>query len=199
MKLVYRLLLFSLALVTVLTAFVMLIVDMRLRDRIISERAAELSREAMLVGGHWEADEVPGDVVERASKALGGRVSLIDKNNVIVADAATGGLPVGKPGATAVRPEVQVAQSTGIGVMVDPTDDDGSSDLYVAVKTEKGIVRVGVEMSTLDRIFDQARKDVATAGFVGITIDSLAERPRASIPACAPFKVNGRGITTFSV
>src|SRR6185503_10316653 len=98
MRLVYRLLLFSLALVTILTAFVMLIVDMRLRDRIVAERAAELRREALLVGGHWGAGEVPREVVERASKALGGRVSLIDKNNIIVADAATGNLPVGKVG-----------------------------------------------------------------------------------------------------
>jgi signal transduction histidine kinase len=168
MKLVYRLLLFSLALVTILTAFVMLIVDMRLRDRIVGERAAELSREALLVAGHWEAGEVPQEVVDRASKALGGRVSLIDKSNVILADAATGGLPVGKIGATAVRPEVQIAQAGGRGITIDPTDSDGSSDLYVAIKTEKGVVRVGVEMSTLDRIFDQARQDVETAGFVAL-------------------------------
>ena len=168
MRLVYRLLLFSLALVLIMTAFVMLIVDMRLRDRIVAERAAELSREATLVGGHWGAGEVPREVVERASKALGGRVSLIDKNNIIVADAATGGLAVGQVGQPAVRPEVQMAQQGRTGIAVDPADGDGSSDLYVAVKTEGGVVRVGVEMSTLDRIFDQARRDVATAGFVAL-------------------------------
>lgn len=168
MRLVYRLLLFSLALVLILTAFVMLIVDMRLRDRIVAERAAELSREAMLVGGHWGAGEVPHEVVERASKALGGRVSLIDKNNIIVADAATAGLPVSNAGQRALRPEVETAQNGGLGISIDPNDGDGSSNLYVAVKTEGGIVRVGVEMSTLDRIFDQARRDVATAGFIAM-------------------------------
>ena len=96
MKLVYRLLIFSLALVTIMTAFVMAIVDMRLKDRIVAERAAELSREAKLVAGHWEAGENARDVVDRASKALGGRVSLIDEHSILVADAATGGLPVGR-------------------------------------------------------------------------------------------------------
>jgi len=168
MKLVYRLLIFSLALVTTLTAFVMAIVDMRLKDRIIAERGAELSREAMLVGGHWGAGEGPSDVVDRASKALGGRVTLIDKTGMIVADAATGGLPVSGAGAKAVRPEVTTAMESGLGMSVDPTDGDGSSDLYVAVKTDKGVVRVGVEMSTLDRIFDQARQDVVTAGAVAL-------------------------------
>jgi signal transduction histidine kinase len=173
MRLVYRLLIFSLALVTIMTVFVMAIVDMRLKDRIVAERAAELSREAKLVSGHWEAGESPSQVVDRASKALGGRVTLIDKHSVLVADAATAGLPVGKIGATAIRPEVEAAQNTGIGISVDPTDKDGSSDLYVALKTDKGVVRVGVEMSTLDRIFDQARQDVVTAGFVALLWASL--------------------------
>jgi signal transduction histidine kinase len=173
MKLVYRLLIFSLALVTIMTAFVMAIVDMRLKDRIVAERAAELSREAQLVAGHWEAGEAPSDVVDRASKALGGRVSLIDKHSVVVADASTGGLPVTKAGQPAVRPEVAQALNTGLGITIDPTDTDGSSDLYVAVKTEKGAVRVGVEMSTLDRIFDQARQDVVTAGFIALLWASL--------------------------
>ena len=173
MKLVYRLLIFSLALVTIMTAFVMAIVDMRLKDRIVAERAAELSREARLVAGHWEAGETPTDVVDRASKALGGRVTLIDKHSTLVADAATGRLPVGKVGAAAVRPEVDAAFRDGIGITIDSSDTDGSSDLYVAVTTEKGAVRVGVEMSTLDRIFDQARQDVVTAGFVALLWASL--------------------------
>jgi signal transduction histidine kinase len=168
MRLVYRLLIFSLALVTILTAFVMAIVDMRLKDRIIAERAAELSREAMLVGGHWEGGEPAHEVVDRASKALGGRVTLVDKNGIIVADAATGTLPSSLPGSKAVRPEIATAMEGGLGINVDPTDEDGSSDLYVAVKSDKGVVRVGVEMSTLDRIFDQARQDVVTAGFVAL-------------------------------
>jgi hypothetical protein len=55
MKLVPRLLIFSLAMVTIMMGFVMAIVDMRLRERMVGERANELGREATLIAGHWEA------------------------------------------------------------------------------------------------------------------------------------------------
>ena len=168
MKLVYRLLIFSLALVTIMTGFVMVIVDMRLRDRIITERAAELGREAQIIGTHWASGEQPQDAAIRSAKALGGRVSFIDKSGNVVADAASNGLPVTPLGQKAKRQEVADALNNGSGMSIDPTDGDGSADLYVATRTDKGIVRVGVEMSTLDRIFDQARQDVVTAGFIAL-------------------------------
>lgn len=168
MRLVYRLLIFSLALVTIMIVFVMAIVDMRLRDRMVSERAAELGREAELIGGNWAAGTSPKEIADRSSKALNGRVSLIDQNGVIVADAATGGLNTRSTGEHATRPEVLQAKSGQTGIAIDTNDADESPDLYVAVNTPKGIVRVGVEMSSLDRIFDQARQDVAAAGFVAL-------------------------------
>ena len=168
MKLVYRLLIFSLGLVTIMTGFVMAIVDMRLKDRIVDERAAELSREALLIGGHWAAGQSPHDAAARASKALDGRVTLMDFNGLIVSDAGTSTLVPRPPGTRAERSEVAEAAAGDIGITIDPPDEDGSSDLYVAVRTEKGIVRVGVEMSTFDLIFNQARQDVVTAGFIAL-------------------------------
>ncbi|HEX6574017.1 MAG TPA: ATP-binding protein [Gemmatimonadaceae bacterium] len=168
MRLVHRLLIFSLALVTIMTGFVVAIVDMRLKDRIIAERAAELSREAALVAGHWEAGESPRLAAERASRALNGRVSLVDRNGVIVADAATGARTVKPVGSHADRPEILDALKGSIGIAVDEVDKDGSSDLVVAVPVKNGIIRIGVEMASLDRIFDQARQDVVTAGFIAV-------------------------------
>jgi hypothetical protein len=168
MRLVYRLLIFSLALVTIMTAFVMAIVDMRLKDRIVAERASELSREALLIGGSWAAGQQPQDAAARAAKALGGRVTLVNFNGVIVADAGGGTLHAKPTGTRAERPEVAQAAAGNIGITIDPPDEDGSSDLYVAVKSNKGIVRVGVEMSTFERIFNQARQDVVTAGMIAL-------------------------------
>ena len=168
MRLVYRLLIFSLALVTIMTAFVMAIVDMRLKDRIVNERASELSREAFLIGAHWTAGQPPQDAAFRAAKALAGRVTLIDFNGVIIADAGSGTLQAKPTGIRAQRPEVAQAAAGNVGVTIDPPDEDGSSDLYVAVKSDKGIVRIGVEMSTFERIFNQARQDVVTAGIIAL-------------------------------
>ena len=168
MKLVYRLLIFSLALVTIMIAFVMAIVDMRLRDRIIAERAAELGREAEIIGGHWSMGEAPQPAAERAAQALNGRVSFIDKSGTIVGDAARGSLTAQPTGRKARRPEVMMATGGKLGISVEEPDGDGSANLFVAKETDKGIVRIGVGMSTLDRIFDQAREDVVTAGFIAL-------------------------------
>lgn len=173
MKFVHRLLLFSLTLVTIMVVFVMVIVDMRLRDRIVSERAAELGREARLIAIHWAAGDPPQSAALHASAALGARVSLIDKNGLIVGDAATSGLEARQLGVRAVRPEVALARTSAIGVSIDSSDAAGNLELYVAVQAPKGIVRVGVGMSSLDRIFDQARTDVITAGFVALLLASL--------------------------
>lgn len=168
MRLIYRLLLFSLTLVTIMTIFVMTIVDMRLRDNIVAERAAELGREAEIIGGQWSSGQQPQQAAVRAANALGGRVSFIDNNGVIVGDAATGSLTAVNVGSKARRPEIAIAETGKLGVVVEPADADGSPDLYVALQTGKGIVRIGVEMSTLDRIFDRARRDVLTAGFIAV-------------------------------
>ena len=168
MKLVHRLLIFSLALVAIMTAFVMAVVDVRLKDRIVAVRAAELTRAAHLIAGHWAAGEAPQKAAQRSSKALGGRVTLIDMNGVIVADAGTSSLAAKQTGVRARRPEVARAITGQVGISVDPPDENGSSDLYVAVKTEKGITRIGVEMSTFDNIFGQARQDVMTAGLIAL-------------------------------
>ena len=168
MRLVYRLLIFSLALVTIMTAFVMAIVDMRLRDRIVTERSAELAREARIIGVHWESGKPPQEAAAASAEALDGRVSFIDRSGIIVGDAAFGGLKAGGTGQKAIRPEVVAAMRGEMGASIEPVDADGSSDLYVAVATPKGIVRIGVEMSSLERIFDEARQDVVTAGFVAL-------------------------------
>ena len=168
MRLIYRLLIFSMALVTILTGFVMAIVDMRLRDSIVTERAAELGREADIIGAEWEVRGNPQDVAERAAKALGGRVTFIDHDGIIVGDAATGGFSAAALGSTASRPEIVSAARDGSAVVIEPDKEDGSSDIFVAEKSAGGVVRVAVEMSTLDRIFDRARRDVLTAGFIAL-------------------------------
>jgi len=170
MKLVYRLLIFSMGLVTIMTVFVMAVVDMRLKDRIVQERAAELGREALLIGGQWAAGQPPHEAAARASEALGGRVTLIDPHGIIIADAGldSGSLTARAIGTKAQRPEVALAGEGQPGVTIEPADEDGRSDLYVAVKHTKGIVRLGVEMSTFEKIFNQARQDVVTAGLVAL-------------------------------
>jgi signal transduction histidine kinase len=168
MRLIYRLLLFSMALVIILTVFVMLIVDMRLRDNIVNERASELQREAEIIGAEWDVGANPQDVAARAAQALGGRVTFVDPSGRIVGDAATASFTAATIGDKATRPEIALAAADKPAIIIEPDKGDGSSDIYVAQKSKRGIVRIGVEMSTLDRIFDRARRDVLTSGFVAL-------------------------------
>ncbi|MBA3341646.1 MAG: HAMP domain-containing protein [Gemmatimonadaceae bacterium] len=167
MKLVYRLLIFSLALITVLMMVVVAIVDTRLQERIIGERAAELGREARLVAGQWTAQGNPEELARTASIALGGRVTLIDTDGRVVGDAAANGGTGQTIGTRYTRPEVASALA-GEESTVAPTPHLAGPELYQAVQTPLGIVRVGVHTRTLEAIFDAARRDVVTAGFFAL-------------------------------
>ncbi|HVF39239.1 MAG TPA: ATP-binding protein [Gemmatimonadaceae bacterium] len=168
MKLVYRLLIFSLALITVLVMVIVVIVDTRLQERIIAERSAELEREARLIAAHWTTGADPSAIARSGAETLGGRVSLISKDGRIIADAATGGEPVNLVGAPARRPEVAHAIAGKTGASTEAIPGKEGVEMYVAIPAPPGIVRIGVHTNTLDAIFDNARRDVVTAGFFAL-------------------------------
>lgn len=168
MRLVYRLLLFSLVLVTIMVAFVMVTIDMRLRDSVVNERAAELSREAIRIGGHWASRNTPLEAAQHASSVLNGRVTLIDNSGTVVADAGKTGSVTLSPGAKAVWPEVEMARDGLLGISIERLPEAGEPELHVAVKTQMGIVRIGIGVSTLDSMFNRARSDVVTVGFFAL-------------------------------
>jgi signal transduction histidine kinase len=165
-KLVYRLLIFALGVITVFTTVSVMLVDKRLRDRMVNERAAELGRDARLIGGQWTKTADPHKLAARAAEALGGRVSLISKSGVIIADASDGVVPVQVPGAQAKRPEVAHALSGVVGVHLEEGDSTSQGRLHVAVPTEQGVVRVAEDMASLNGIFDVAIRDMISAGFL---------------------------------
>ena len=69
MKLVYRLLIFALGVITVFTTVSVMLVDKRLRDRMVNERAGELGRDARLIGGQWTKTADPQRLAARAAEA----------------------------------------------------------------------------------------------------------------------------------
>ncbi len=168
MKLVYRLLIFSLGLITVLVMVVVVIVDTRLQERIIAERAAELRREARLIASQWTGDSDAFTIAQNAAAAVGGRVSLVSPGGAIVADAATGGEPVSPAGTSPGRPEIAKALGGETGIATEATPGIGGHEIYVAIPATRGAVRVGVHTRTLDAIFDTARRDLVTAGFFAL-------------------------------
>lgn len=166
MKLVYRLLIFALGVIMVFTTVTVLLVDKKLRDRVMDERARELGRDAQLIGAQWSANSRPQITAERAVRALSGRVTLIDSTGIIVADAATGRMQPGRTGTRAMRPEVAAALGGETGIVLEKGESAEDGELYVAVPAGQGVVRVGVELASLNEIFDVTRRDMISAGFL---------------------------------
>ncbi|MGI9044617.1 MAG: hypothetical protein ACR2GK_10910 [Gemmatimonadaceae bacterium] len=166
MKLVYRLLVFALGVIMVFTTVTVLLVDKKLRERVMDERARELSRGAQLIGAQWSAGSRPQITVERAVRALSGRVTLIDSTGIIVADAATGRMRASRAGERAMRPEVAEALGGETGIALEEGGGDEEGELYVAVPAGRGVVRLGVELASLNEIFDVARRDMVSAGLL---------------------------------
>ncbi len=166
MKLVYRLLIFAMSVIMVFTTVSVLLVDHRLRERMINERANGLERDARLIAAQWKSDGNPQDIAERSAFALGGRVSLVDTAGTIVGDASLGRLNPDRIGTKALRPEVIQALGGTVGIVIEQRDEVTKGELYVAVPSNRGVVRIAVDMAALDEIFDVARRDIIGAGFL---------------------------------
>lgn len=165
MKLATRLLIFALGLVTCVGAVTILLAGTRLHERITRERALELARAARLVGLQWSHATNPQAIAGAASAAVGGRVTLIDSNGIILGDAAPDPADVELPGTRAVRQEVLEALSE----QARPEDRVAvveNGDLHVAVRVPAGVVRMAVPSDAAERLFAGLQYDA----FLGIAI-----------------------------
>ncbi len=152
----------------VFTTVTVLLVDRRLRERVMVERSNMLSRDARLIAAQWSSGMKPQGVADRASESLRGRVTLIDAQGIIVGDAANGNLEASRVGRRERRPEISEALAGRVGVARDEHSDEARGALFVAVPSENGVVRVGIELAPLNEIFDVARRDMISAGFVAM-------------------------------
>ena len=170
MRLAQRLLLGSLAVITVLIAVIAVIVDVRLRSRITEEAALELARAARLVDVQWRGGGEPDSLADAAGEALGHRVTLIDTAGVVVGDSEFDGLALARLENHASRPEVAQARRQGTGSARRVSPSAGDEELYVAVRGQRGIARVSLGTRTLETIFDRAERDIAIAGFIALAL-----------------------------
>jgi len=173
MKLAHRLLIFSLALITGLLVAIVTIVDKQLQGRIIGERSAELGREAKLVAAQWRPGTSPEALAQEASMALGGRVTLIDNNGVIVGDADREGETSPRVGTRATGLDLTHAGVTAVGASVVENPADGRHEFYAAVQTPQGISRVAVSTASLYSIFDETRSELIVAGLIAAALAGL--------------------------
>ncbi len=168
MKLAQRLLLYSFLLISVLVFAISAIVDSRLRKSITDENAANLVREAHLVAVQWMSGRNPDSLADATGNALERRVTLIDSSGVVVGDSKFNGDSLRHLQNHSNRPEVIEAHQKGTGSSRRVSPSRGDEELYVAVRAGTGIARVSISTKSVDQIFDAARRDIMTAGFIAL-------------------------------
>lgn len=168
MKLAQRLLLYSFLLISVLVFAISAIVDSRLRKSITDENAANLVREAHLVAVQWVGARNPDSLADATGNALERRVTLIDSSGVVVGDSKFSGDSLRHLQNHSNRPEVIEARQRGTGLSRRISPSRGDEELYVAVRAGPGIARVSISTESVDQIFDAARRDIMTAGFIAL-------------------------------
>lgn len=168
MKLIYRLLIFSLGLVTILATVVALLTAGKLHDRIVRDRADDLARAARLVGLQWTVNADPVAIAGAASAAIGGRVTLIDSAGIIVADAAPGGIGARPVGVRAMRPEVATVLSRDSRPSGNPAAVIEGDQLYVALRGGQGVVRMAVSTAPIEAILTGLKSDALAAAVIAL-------------------------------
>ncbi len=173
MKLAHRLLLQSLAIVTVLVVSVVVIIDNQINASIMDQATRDLAGEARLVAAEWRAGEDADALADGAGVATGHRITLIDSTGRVMGDSEFDGPALRSLENHSTRPEVIAARQNGVGSTRRMSPSTGEEQLYVAVKAPSGIARVSVTTKVIEEIFARARNGVIFAGFISFLLAAV--------------------------
>jgi signal transduction histidine kinase len=172
-RLAYRLLLYGFAVVGVLVIAVVLIMDHRLEARVTEGILDGLAREARLVAVQWRDPANADSLADVAGAALGHRVTLIDRNGVVLGDAEFDAESLRALENHSGRPEVVLAQSTPAGVARRVSPSTGDEQFYVAVSAPLGVARVSLPTRAVEAVFERTRRDILLAGLIALILSTL--------------------------
>ena len=164
MRLAQRLLLGTLAVISVLVVFLVAIATDRLRERLYDQTAAELEREALVVAARWTPGTRADPLADSLGVLFGHRVTLVDSTGHVRGDSDFDGSELANLENHSGRPEIVAARATGLGRARRSSPSRGDEELYVAARAPLGVARVAVNTGTVDRIVAGARDDVLVAG-----------------------------------
>jgi two-component system phosphate regulon sensor histidine kinase PhoR len=172
-RLAQRLLLGTLAVISVLVVSLVAIASTRLRERLYDQTASELEREARVVADRWTLPARADALADSLGAVLGHRVTLVDSTGHVRGDSDFDGAELTNLENHAGRPEVVAARAAGVGRARRASPSRGDEELYVAVRSPLGVARVAVNTRTVDRIVAGARDDVLVAGVIATAVALL--------------------------
>ncbi len=170
MRLAHRLLLQSLAIVTVMVVSVVVIIDNQIHSSIIDQTIHDLAGEARLVAAEWNPGVDPDALADEAGVATGHRITLIDSTGRVIGDSEFDGPALQSLENHSTRPEVIAARKNGLGSARRMSPSTGEEQLYVAVKAPSGVARVSVTTKAVEEIFGRARSGVIAAGLISFLL-----------------------------
>ena len=170
MKLASRLLLQSLAIVTVMVVSVVVIIDNQIHSSITDQATHDLAGEARLLATEWKPGVDPDALADEAGVATGHRITLIDSTGRVVGDSEFDGPALESLENHSTRPEIAAARENGVGSARRMSPSTGESQLYVAVKAPTGFARVSVTTRAIEEIFSRARSGVIAAGLISFLL-----------------------------
>jgi two-component system phosphate regulon sensor histidine kinase PhoR len=155
--------------VGVLVAAIVVIAGNRLTTRLSRDAAAELEREARLVGAMWSAHGGnPDSLADAAGGALQRRVTLIDANGAVLGDSEFDTDALTRLENHGTRPEIVSARTLGVGRATRPSASAGDEEMYVGLRHSRGFVRVSIGTSRVREIVGGAWRDVMTASMIAL-------------------------------
>jgi two-component system phosphate regulon sensor histidine kinase PhoR len=172
-KLAHRLLLQSLAIVAVMVISVVVIIDNQLHTSITEQATTDLAGEARFLATQWSSGADPDSLADQAGVATGHRVTLVDSAGHVVGDSEFDGLALQGLENHSTRPEVIEARKNGVGSVRRMSPSTGDEQLYVAVKSPRGVARVSVTTRVVEEIFARARSGVIAAGLISFLLAAI--------------------------
>ncbi|MDQ6718218.1 MAG: HAMP domain-containing histidine kinase, partial [Gemmatimonadota bacterium] len=116
----------------------------------------------------WNPGTDAMNLAHVAGAALGHRVTLIRPDGVVIGDSYFDSSGTARLENHSHRPEVIAARTTGTGFSRRVSPSRGDEELYVAVKTTRGVARVSVGTKAANAIISRARLDVLYAGVAAL-------------------------------
>lgn len=173
MRLAHRLLLHSLAIVTVMVVSVVVIIDNQIYSSITDQTTHDLAGEARLLAAEWRPGVDADAMADGAGIATGHRITLIDSAGHVVGDSEFDGPALQSLENHTTRPEVIAARKNGVGSARRMSPSTGEEQLYVAVKAPSGVARVSVTTKAVEEIFNRARSGVIAAGLISFLLAAV--------------------------
>ncbi|MEO8579007.1 MAG: ATP-binding protein [Gemmatimonadales bacterium] len=173
MKLAHRLLLQSLAIIAVMVISVVIIIDNQLHSSIRDQITHDLAGEARFLSSQWKPGVDPDSLADEAGVATGHRMTLVDSTGRVIGDSEFDGPALQNLESHSNRPEVLAARKNGMGSVLRMSPSTGEEQLYVAVKTPRGIARVSVSTRTIEELFERASRGVLAAGLISFLLAAI--------------------------